>query len=303
MSLKNIIIVGATGNVGVPVVKGLLERKSDFTSITALTHNDPNDAKFADLKKQGVHVVQADYANQSSLKAALKGQDALIIAIGAEGFDKVQRDIIEAAIDVGVKRIYPSEFGLDYTIPKNQEEIFADKVNTQQLLIAKAKEGKTSYTFVSTAAFADWGLVHGVLGFDVKKRHAILVDGGTTPLSATHTTDIGRFVAASLVNSAASHNKSLRVESFHATPNDFLAALEKHTGSKFTVEHKTSQQLRDEAQKHKAAGEIFPYVIKTIQGLFFDGRGLHQGLENGLFPEVKTITLDETVKQVVHDTK
>lgn len=35
--LKNIAVFGATGNIGAAIVNGLLERKNEFTSISAIT--------------------------------------------------------------------------------------------------------------------------------------------------------------------------------------------------------------------------------------------------------------------------
>lgn len=82
MALKNIAILGATGNIGNAIVKGILERKKEFNKITALTSSDPESKKFEEIKREGVKVERVDLNNDSSLIAALKGYDALIIALG-----------------------------------------------------------------------------------------------------------------------------------------------------------------------------------------------------------------------------
>jgi hypothetical protein len=53
--------------------------------------------------------VKGDYTPEF-FRNALKGQDALVLAIGSSALG-AQEDLITAAAEVGVKRIIPSEFG------------------------------------------------------------------------------------------------------------------------------------------------------------------------------------------------
>lgn len=53
-----------------------------------------------------------DYANHDALVEAFKGHDALLITIGdMPNLPKNSKVLIDAAIDAGVKRIIPSEYG------------------------------------------------------------------------------------------------------------------------------------------------------------------------------------------------
>jgi hypothetical protein len=61
---------------------------------------------------QGVpeqNIIRGEYTIEFFRKALL-GQEALVLAIGS-GALGTQKEIIEAAAEVGVKRIIPSEFG------------------------------------------------------------------------------------------------------------------------------------------------------------------------------------------------
>ena len=64
-------------------------------------------ATFDDLPAQ--NVIKGEYT-PAFFQKALTGQDASVMAVGFEGFE-LQKQIVEAAIEVGVKRIVPSEFG------------------------------------------------------------------------------------------------------------------------------------------------------------------------------------------------
>lgn len=81
-SLKNIAIFGATGNIGLAIIEAILERKEEFSTITALTTNDPSNSKFDNLKQEGVKIVKISFQDNASLVAGLKGNDAVIIALG-----------------------------------------------------------------------------------------------------------------------------------------------------------------------------------------------------------------------------
>lgn len=79
-----------------------------------------------------------------------------------------QTAFIDAAIEAGVKRVYPSEFGFDYTRPENSTSpIFKSKIETQKYLRDKAKEGKISYTIFTVGAFLDWSIVTGFFGMSL----------------------------------------------------------------------------------------------------------------------------------------
>lgn len=69
MEKKIILVFGATGHQGGAVVQALM--KSDFV-IRAVTR-DPAQPKSQALAAQGVELVKADYADEESLKRALKG--------------------------------------------------------------------------------------------------------------------------------------------------------------------------------------------------------------------------------------
>ncbi|GIJ92658.1 hypothetical protein Asppvi_001936 [Aspergillus pseudoviridinutans] len=105
MSLENIAIVGASGNLGALVLPVLLKSKLSLTAVIRETSS----AKFPG----SVKIVKSDF-KLGSLTEAFKGQDAVIsmlpiTALGDQGV------VIEAAIAAGVKRFIPSEYGSDST--------------------------------------------------------------------------------------------------------------------------------------------------------------------------------------------
>lgn len=103
--LKNIAIVGGSGNLGAPTVQHLLA--SNRFTITAISRAEST-ATFP----PGVNIVKGDYQSPNFLKSALAGQDALVLIFGFSSMDQ-QFIFLEAAAAAGVEWVFPTEFGSD----------------------------------------------------------------------------------------------------------------------------------------------------------------------------------------------
>lgn len=146
--IKNVAIIGASGNLGPSILNALLAEGS-FT-VTVLSRLKSK-ATFPD----SVRVIKTDFSDASLIKD-FAGQDAVISTVGSEAVASQTR-YIDAAIAAGVKRFIPSEFGSDGSDPKALEiaPIFAPKLKVLRYLEEKASE-TFSYTAVITGPFFDW---------------------------------------------------------------------------------------------------------------------------------------------------
>src|SRR5215468_4631904 len=95
MNTPTILVTGATGNVGRPLVAGLL---ADGARVRALTRN-PAAASFP----PGVAVAGGDYAAPGILAEAVRGADAVFVNIGA--LREHAGELIAAARATGVSKI------------------------------------------------------------------------------------------------------------------------------------------------------------------------------------------------------
>jgi NmrA-like family len=86
----------------------------------------------------------------------LKDQDAVISVIGGTGFGG-QKNIIDAAVKAGVKRFFPSEFGINGRSNAVREltPFFAVKQEILDYLVKKEKDGLT-WTALIIGAVLDW---------------------------------------------------------------------------------------------------------------------------------------------------
>ncbi|KAI4197902.1 MAG: hypothetical protein LQ350_005661, partial [Teloschistes chrysophthalmus] len=104
--IENIAIVGAAGWSGKHIVSAI--QKNGNQKITAITRQDST----AQIPS-GLAVKKVDYDDHSALTSALRGQDALVITMGARAPPTQQTKLIEAAAAAEVPWILPNEFGND----------------------------------------------------------------------------------------------------------------------------------------------------------------------------------------------
>ena len=147
---QKIAIFGAGGtNIGHHVLEALLKDHS-FT-VTVLARGSSKSTFPSNVTVTRI----ADDFPHAALVEALQGQDVLISAVGPEAKD-AEYKLVEAAIEAGVRRFFPTEYGLDNSDPKNAavSPIFAIKYDMQQHLKSKQKEGLT-WTSVGTGMWID----------------------------------------------------------------------------------------------------------------------------------------------------
>jgi uncharacterized protein YbjT (DUF2867 family) len=290
---KNVLLIGATGNLGKYVFEALL---GDSTfNVTVLSRANSN-ATFP----SNVKVLKVDYSDTTALTKALANQDVVISTIGGEGlannFDEV---LVQAAIDANVKWFIPSEFGSNPEDPLANIPYLAPKLAVANLL--KKNQSRIAYTFITTGAFLDWGFDAGVFGFDINKRTAVLYDEGKNRISGTTLPTIAKTVVAVLHNPQATLNKRIYVADATFTQQQALALLEKYTNTKWSVTNVTTGNARKEAEDNFAKGNIpqafIGYLLSYVYGgspeVDFEGRTINKDLG------VPAIPLDQIIKEAV----
>ena len=81
MNKKHVAVIGATGQVGTPLTRGLLKEGHEVTILTR-QRSDANDAKLADHENFGAKVVVCpDLQNVDSVVSAVKECDTLVACV------------------------------------------------------------------------------------------------------------------------------------------------------------------------------------------------------------------------------
>ncbi|EPT01233.1 NAD-binding protein [Fomitopsis schrenkii] len=149
-----VLVIGATGRTGQRVIDGLLE--SGQYNVAALTR--PASASKPDvstLRARGVDIRVGDYIADPPAKLAeyLKGVDVLLSSISAEAI-LAQKPILKAAVEAGVKRIVPCDFGTPGA--KGVRGLHDLKLDVREYLqqLTAASNGRSAYTFIDIGWWA-----------------------------------------------------------------------------------------------------------------------------------------------------
>ena len=149
--LRKVLVVGAGGtNIGHHIAKALSQDSSFELSILSRAGGRstyPSNAKLITIPDKPTH---EDYVR------ALEGQDAVVSGLGFEG-KPTEKAIIDAAVEAGVKRFLPSEYGVDNTNPaaSGLSPVFKRKADVIEYLKSKEATG-LSWTAVPTGMWLEW---------------------------------------------------------------------------------------------------------------------------------------------------
>lgn len=286
MSIKTVALAGGTGNLGGPIIASLLSSGFEVTVLTRNESSGKPDSLPAQVKK-----LQVDYASHDSLVSALQGIDAVVSLLNGPALN-FQPGLVEAAIEAGVSRFLPSEFGANTYKPKTAEiPVFRGKVAFQSWLNTKIDQNPAfSYSSIFHGPLFEFCLARWLLG-DVKNRQMTIYDGGDNRFSTTCLSDLGTVVAGVLKHPEETKNRAIFVQGANLSQNELLLKAEKITGTKWTTtEAKISDlydaMLAEMGKKEPNPGVFFPGFLKVaIFGGSEYGPDLSvdtPGLDNGI---------------------
>jgi uncharacterized protein YbjT (DUF2867 family) len=237
MNIKNVSIIGATGQVGTPLTKGLLKKGHRVTILTR-GRNQYNDAKLAGHEKLGAMVVICpEMQNVDAVANALNGSDTLIASVpGSKAIIQESEPIwLKAAVKAGVERFVPTEFGCHtLALEMGDGEIFDHKKRFHKLLFASG----IGWTLYYNGGFFDYFLPN------LRFFRKITTFGNLElPIYTHDIEDIGH-IGALAVTDHRTLNKCVQVDYNVLTQNEMLALLKKYWPDyPFEYEHFSSEYI------------------------------------------------------------
>ncbi|XXH00131.1 SET domain-containing protein 5 [Hypoxylon texense] len=247
-TIKTVAVAGASGNLGPSIVKQLLE---DGFKVTVLTRKGSSHTF-----PPSVEVAEVDYESPETLVEALQGQDAVVSAVGFAGL-KQQLRLIDAAVEAGVKRFVPSEFGSDAeNEAANALPPFRPKKAAADVLAHEAAAGRITYTLVSTGPFLDMALAHGLF-LNLKAKTANLWNGGGKTFSTTTVAGTAKAISGVLLHPEETKNRNVHVRSASVSQNGLLEKAKKALGADgWTVHAASTDDALKKAYASLETGEI-----------------------------------------------
>jgi hypothetical protein len=285
-TLKNVAVVGASGNVGTHITSALLA-KNHF-NITAITRAESK-ATFP----SGVAVARIDYNSPDTIVKALTGQDALVITMSVFA-GGAQEKLIRGAAQAGVPWILPNEFGM-----YNTEEIQNETIGPGKTIARSLVEtlGVSSWIGLTSGFWYEYSLSGGYYGIDIPKRKVTYIDDGMQRLNTATWPQTGLAVAnlLSLPVSASDgngpaldqyRNRMLFVSSFALNQREMFEVVQKVTGTTekdWKITSEPAKQRLATARQRMMMGDRGSFATALYTRYFIDEAGLYEknhGLNN-----------------------
>ncbi|CZR42870.1 hypothetical protein LB506_002104 [Fusarium annulatum] len=236
-AIKNVALVGATGQIGKVFTEYLL--KSGKQTVTALTRKGSKTTV-----PEGIKLVHIDYDDEVSLVEALKGQDLLVITLALTAPPDTHSKLVRAAGKAGVSYIVPNAYGVDFYGHPN----FQDDIEALKYIYASVKEVEdvgANWLAITPNFWYEYSLGVGpfTYGFDFPNKKVTFYDEGKTRVNTTTWPQTGRALGA-LVNmkklpqdendksTTLAHfaNKPVYIKSFTLNQRELLDSVNKVLG-------------------------------------------------------------------------
>jgi uncharacterized protein YbjT (DUF2867 family) len=193
--MKNILITGATGNVGMEVIKSLNELNHTFEIYAGVFNLEKDKLKLKDYKLNALHF---DFTDVATYKPALDNCDIFFLLRPPQLSEvkKYFKPLIDLAVSCSVKHIvFLSVQGVEKSkiIPHHKIE---------KLIV----ESKIPYTFLRPAYFMQNFTT--TLHTDLVKHYRIFLPAGKAKFTLIDVKDIGEVAAKILTETEKHLNKS-----------------------------------------------------------------------------------------------
>ncbi|WP_373553847.1 NmrA family NAD(P)-binding protein [Haliscomenobacter sp.] len=225
---ETIVVVGATGNLGVKITNALLAKGAEVKAIVRL---ETDMKKIDELEKKGVKVCQVDISNKSEISKHCVGAHCVVSALAGleETILDTQKIILNAAIEANVRRFIPSDYSIDFT---NLIEGQNRNLDLRREFHHYLDKTPIKATTIFNGPFMD--LLTTDMPLIMFKRKSILCWGNPNQIMEFTTTyNVAEFTAEVAMDEDAP--RYLRIAGDRLTCNQFVKLLTELTGEKYKI--------------------------------------------------------------------
>ena len=279
---ENILVLGA-GELGTPILRELADsrwgkRAVDITLLvrasTLATTDAQKRSELDTFRNLGVHLLPGDLVSSSvsELAALFKDYHTVIGAVGYVAGPGTQLKLARAALQAGVARYFPWQFGVDYTAigRGSAQELFDEQLDVRALLAAQTR---TDWVIVSTGVFTNYLFApfFGVVDATVPAVHAL----GPLDNRITVTTveDIGRLTAEIVYAVPRIRNRVVYTAGDTVSYAQLADIVEAALGRPVQRHARDVEVLRAELEKDPSdAGKKYAVVFAEGKGVAWDAQ-------------------------------
>lgn len=305
-TIPTVFVLGGGGNTGLFVVDGLLQSKN-FNVIVLSRPESEGKPRIQALKQKGVEIRHGNLskATVAELEKLLEGVDIVLSLINVTVLEE-QKKVFQAAKDVGVQRVVPSEFAIP-SPPERELQL----VNQKKSIRTFIKELGIAYTIIDVGWWMEMILPYppGDQGPIADLSHTF-VGAGDVKTAVTCRADIGHFVARILAD-PRTLNSYVFCYVEEVTQIDIYRIAESVSGTNFSSVQKhlpvsvivdAVAQAKEQAKTSPSGTQLNLGIImqEYLNSLFVHGdntletaKGLGALDARALYPDFKPTTLKE----------
>ncbi|WP_336356967.1 aromatic alcohol reductase [Pseudomonas granadensis] len=274
---QSILVLGA-GELGFAVLRNLarVAKRAPGSTISVLLRDSTinsrvpeKKAEIDELRSLGIQMVAADLVNDSieQLAEVFARFDTVIGCAGMVAGRETPMKLAKAALQSGVKRYFPWQFGVDFEVigRGSPQDLFDAQLDVRELLRA---QDQTEWVIISTGMFTSFLFepVFEVVDFDNNTINAL----GSLDNSVTLTTpeDIGALTAEIVFFEPRFRNEIVYLSGDTLSYGQIAGILERALGRPFKSDVWTVAYLMDELKKDPT------HHIKKYRAVFAQGRGV-----------------------------
>lgn len=274
---QSILVLGA-GELGFAVLRNLARaaKRAPGSTISVLLRDSTinsrvpeKKAEIDELRSLGIQMVAADLVNDSieQLAEVFARFDTVIGCAGMVAGRETPMKLAKAALQSGVKRYFPWQFGVDFEVigRGSPQDLFDAQLDVRELLRA---QDQTEWVIISTGMFTSFLFepVFEVVDFDNNTVNAL----GSLENSVTLTTpeDIGALTAEIVFFEPRFRNEIVYLSGDTLSYGQVAGILERALGRPFESNVWTVPYLMDELKKDPT------HHIKKYRAVFAQGRGV-----------------------------
>jgi hypothetical protein len=248
LSQKHIAVIGATGQIGSPLTRALLQQGHAVTILTRSRSGD-NESRLSRCEQAGAKVVVCSQMEDvDAVASALQGCDTLVAAVpGSKAIiHQLEPVWLKAALNAGLQRFVPTEFGTHTrAVHMGEGELFDHKKRFHQVLF----ESGIGWTLYYNGGIFDYFLPN------LRFFHKITTFGNLDlPIYTHDIDDIGSIGALSITDDRTL-NKCVQVDYNALSQNEMVALLKRYwPDHPFEYQHFSSEYIIQ--MKEKAGNDI-----------------------------------------------
>lgn len=290
---QSILVLGA-GELGFAVLRNLarVAKRAPGSTISVLLRDSTinsrvpeKKAEIDELRSLGIQMVAADLVNDSieQLAEVFARFDTVIGCAGMVAGRETPMKLAKAALQSGVKRYFPWQFGVDFEVigRGSPQDLFDAQLDVRELLRA---QDQTEWVIISTGMFTSFLFepVFEVVDFDNNTVNAL----GSLDNSVTLTTpeDIGTLTAEIVFFEPRFRNEIVYLSGDTLSYGQIAGILERALGRPFKSNVWTVAYLIDELKKDPT------HHMKKYRAVFAQGRGVAWS-KAGTFNERQSIAV------------